>query len=41
MIKDLEEGVDYMFRISAVNDIGQGRPTNLEKSIKQMRPLGL
>lgn len=40
-IDDLDEGVDYMFRISAVNEIGQGRPTNLDKSIKPMRPLGL
>lgn len=40
-IQDLEEGVNYMFRISAVNDIGQGRPTNLDKSIRPMRPLGL
>lgn len=37
----LLEGSDYMFRVMAVNEEGQGLPLESVKSVKPQKPLGI
>lgn len=40
-VTSLGEGVEYDFRVCAENEIGRGKPTSLDRSIKPEREPGL
>lgn len=39
-VKNLTEGEDYNFRISAENAIGRSKPVELDSVVKPSRPIG-
>ena len=39
-IADLVEGEDYDFRVSAENEVGQGKPNTLAETVTPCRPIG-
>lgn len=38
--KDLREGIDYLFRVSAVNEEGQGSPLETKEPVRPKRKIG-
>lgn len=38
--KDLREGIDYLFRVSAVNEEGQGSPVETKEPVRLKRKIG-
>lgn len=40
-VNGLMDGLDYIFRVSAVNDEGQSKPLETEKSVKPQKKIGI